>query len=224
MAGFEDLMYQVIEKDLCSRCGTCSGICPRIEIDETPHLIDRCTQCGMCYTFCHRVGFPKTLVKKKLLTGNDSEFGMYEKTFSAKGKYEGHDGGVVTTLLNFLFHENMIDTAVVVCDDSWSPRIELVENCKKTTECRGLKYSVISMGRSIRDFGKRRVAFVGLPCQLESLRKIQLNDFYDLKIERIEVMNGLFCYENFNSGFLKYVDENVAKLEEVKRFDIKIVI
>ena len=45
------------DHNLCTRCGTCAGVCPTNAISITddffPDLIeDRCTKCGMCAKTC----------------------------------------------------------------------------------------------------------------------------------------------------------------------------
>jgi coenzyme F420 hydrogenase subunit beta len=61
--------------------------------------------------------------------------------------------------------------------------------------------------RSLRASDMTRVAFVGTPCQIKTLRKMQLLRIVPAHIVRITI--GLFCYENFN-----FTHEGRKSLEE----------
>ena len=57
--GFENLKNLVIDRGLCTVCGTCIGICPQqclglaYENEEPlPALVGECTSCGLCVKAC----------------------------------------------------------------------------------------------------------------------------------------------------------------------------
>ncbi|MBW2309011.1 MAG: 4Fe-4S binding protein [Deltaproteobacteria bacterium] len=54
---FSDLKKNIIDKGLCTSCGTCVGVCPvgciHFDYDqEEPVLEDSCTSCGVCFQVC----------------------------------------------------------------------------------------------------------------------------------------------------------------------------
>ena len=61
---FSHLKDKVIDQGLCTRCGTCVGICPvraiATESSRHPILIDECIACGLCSACCPgaNVDFP----------------------------------------------------------------------------------------------------------------------------------------------------------------------
>ncbi|MFQ6088463.1 MAG: Coenzyme F420 hydrogenase/dehydrogenase, beta subunit C-terminal domain [Candidatus Methanofastidiosia archaeon] len=220
MPGFEDLEFQVISQELCSFCGTCINLCPRIGIGELkPMLIDYCTECGMCYAYCHRVGFPRVALLKQFKT-EDTEIGPYLLIYEAKGKVEGQDGGVVTTLLKFLFDENLIDSAVVTSDERWNPKVMVARDIKDLDRSKKSKYCLSPTVTGVKDAGKE-IAFVGLPCQIQALRKAKFTKTYDVKMERVKYLIGIFCLKNFQTTLLDDFIERKSKinLSEITKLD-----
>ena len=56
MKGFEDLKKEVIDTDLCTRCGTCVGVCPVQTLAyQENRIVDvekQCIKCGKCSATC----------------------------------------------------------------------------------------------------------------------------------------------------------------------------
>jgi coenzyme F420 hydrogenase subunit beta len=76
--------------------------------------------------------------------------------------------------------------------------------------------------RSLRASDMTRVAFVGTPCQIKTLRKMQLLRIVPAHIVRFTI--GLFCYENFNftNEGRKYLEEKIkSPLENVAKINVK---
>ncbi|HTX44508.1 MAG TPA: Coenzyme F420 hydrogenase/dehydrogenase, beta subunit C-terminal domain, partial [Methanocella sp.] len=65
-----------------------------------------------------------------------------------------------------------------------------------------------------------KVGYVGLPCQIEAIRKMQLYPFGARDIaESLVLVIGIFCYENFYPASLKAIVEGLGEqpLEDVVR-------
>jgi coenzyme F420 hydrogenase subunit beta len=76
--------------------------------------------------------------------------------------------------------------------------------------------------RSLRASDMTRVAFVGTPCQIKTLRKMQLLRIVPAHIVRITI--GLFCYENFNFTLegRKNLEEKIeTSLDNVAKINVK---
>ena len=62
MKGFEDLKKEVIDTDLCTRCGTCIGVCPTQTLAYHKNgIVDtkkQCIKCGKCSAVCPGKEFP----------------------------------------------------------------------------------------------------------------------------------------------------------------------
>lgn len=65
-----DLLTGVMNKSLCTGCGTCSMACQTRAVEMIqgrPHInTDRCIKCGSCSVSCPRTWLPETQIKKGL--------------------------------------------------------------------------------------------------------------------------------------------------------------
>ena len=123
--------------------------------------------------------------------------------FSAKSRFEGQDGGVVTALLVKGFEEHIFDAAVVVYrGDGYSAKIVVATNAEEAIAAGGTKYLRVNVTKKLRELisqGKKKIAIVCTPCEAKAVRKIQQS----LKNECEITVIGLFCFEAFNKTKLK---------------------
>ncbi|MEW6301714.1 MAG: 4Fe-4S binding protein, partial [Thermodesulfobacteriota bacterium] len=68
---FGDLRGDVVDKGLCTSCGTCAGVCPLGVIDLAgdewePQLAGDCNFCGLCYAVCPGKSGPMPAIEKHL--------------------------------------------------------------------------------------------------------------------------------------------------------------
>jgi len=184
---FELLNRWVIEKQLCCYCGTCAGVCPRIVLNEKlPVLIDYCSACGNCYKHCPQTYTPVKEIEKETFPGTNKEdyLGYYEKCVLAQSTDESilsiaQNGGLVTTLLIHALETGMIDGAIVtVADKDWRPKPILARTPEEIKKAAGSKYVMspimLTYHTVINDPSIKKVAIVGLPCQVKAARKLQM--------------------------------------------------
>jgi coenzyme F420-reducing hydrogenase beta subunit len=150
-------------------------------------------------------------IEQQFLEGiKDPNIGVYSNIFSAKSRFDGQDGGVVTALLIKGFEEHLFDAAVVVCrGDGYNAKAVVITNAKEAIAVAGTIYLRVNVTKKLReliDQGKRRVAIVCTPCEARAARKIQQS----LKRECEITVIGLFCFEAFNKTKLK--EEMCARL------------
>jgi coenzyme F420-reducing hydrogenase beta subunit len=126
----------------------------------------------------------------------------------------GQDGGMVTTLLTYLFDKNKIDAAIVSeYDEKLRPIPKIIYNKEDLIKSSGTRYSISSnilplmdlysiaeeileKQHQIYDINQIRMAFVGTPCQCRAMRKMQLLNISPAHV--IKYVFGLFCMENFD--------------------------
>jgi coenzyme F420-reducing hydrogenase beta subunit len=143
-------------------------------------------------------------IEQQFLEGSkDQNIGVFCKIFSAKSKFDGQDGGVVTALLVKGFEENLFDAAVVVDRGyGYSAKAVVATNAKEAVEVAGTRYLRVNVTKKLRELisqGKKRIAIVCTPCEAKAARKIQQS----LKNECEITVIGLFCFEAFNKTKLK---------------------
>jgi coenzyme F420 hydrogenase subunit beta len=247
MKTFFDLIEEVQKPGLCQRCGGCVAFCTAInygglELDEdgVPRLksTGKCIECGLCYSICPETHELDDEVKKNVAWS--PPIGRVLDSSVARAvnpvvQEKGTDGGVVTALLLHLFDKGHIDGAIVTQKTGlfqrapWlaATRDEIVESAGFHFDAsHGLKlfselYSTYSPASiKVGIMGARRlerVAFVGSPCQINAIRRIQA-----LGIEpssSITILLGLFCTGNFI-----FNPEQQRHLEEIGGFAWKDVI
>jgi len=143
-------------------------------------------------------------IEQQFLEGiKDPNLGVYCNLFSAKSRFEGQDGGVVTALLVKGFEEHLFDAAVVVYrEEGYSAKAVVITNDEEAAAAAGTRYLRVNVTKKLReliDQGKKRVAIVCTPCEAKAARKIQQSLKNECKITVI----GLFCFEAFNRTKLK---------------------
>jgi len=191
--------YHTISDD-CVGCGACAIVCPtdskKVRINTYPMLEEDIKE-----------------AEKKFLNGTIDEFlGVHTELFAAKSSIDGQDGGMATALLLSGFEKGLFDAAIVVKRNvGYKAEAIIAETADDILNARGTKYSRVKMMSKVWELvekGKRKIAIVGMPCEVRTGRKIQqqlLSKYPDLEITIV----GLFCFEAFDYDKLK---------EETKKF------
>lgn len=255
---FKDLEDEIIKTNLCCACGACVAHCSSQEFDVikmvgyTPQFIsdanvDNCKECALCYYICPQTDPLMNLLNEKYHVKD--EIGYIQEVVSAKTTDEkikemGQDGGLVTTLLMYLFDQNKIDAAIVSeFDENFQPIPKIIHTKEDLLKSSGTRYSIssnilpladfysiaeeiIEKQHQIYDVNQIRMAFVGTPCQCRAIRKMQLLNISPTHV--IKYVFGLFCMENFDYEKLfqlvkKETNEdptNIAKMNIKKNFFI----
>jgi coenzyme F420 hydrogenase subunit beta len=244
---FNDLVREVQNRNLCGKCGGCVSFCSAGDLNALsfnkeglPILSDeeKCLKCGICYLICPQVRVLDDELAKKFLW--KEPFGNFRSLSSAKTTSRAvskaaTDGGVVTSLLLYALDIGAIDGAVVSRRTGPFTRESIVvTNAKEVIDAAGSHFDEVAhlgeVGKSYSSFvpairevkklhqrGLERVAFVGTPCQVYSLRKMQL--LHVVPSDAIALTIGLFCMENFS-----FTPEARKKLERRLKFNLDKVV
>ena len=235
---FEDLIKEVHEKDICGECGGCVSFCSAADIgaiemseDGPPHYSneENCLHCGICYLICPETYELNSELNKKY--NFKPPIGHWTKVVSAQAKNPkirevATDGGVVTAILIALLDNNLINGALISKRINSFQRIPFfAKNKEEILEAAGTYYeskgpvpelgnyntfvSTISELKKIVFSDYIKIAVVGVPCQIHSIRKMQELNIIPAHI--VEYTLGLFCYENFKF-------DNVARGRIEERF------
>jgi coenzyme F420 hydrogenase subunit beta len=269
---FKDMMNDVVAAGSCCECGSCVVACPHnvIEyIDGKPKqtakesaAFDYCgvsegAGCDVCATVCPRLWPRESHLKDAVFgdkRGYEDIFGVFQHIFVARTKRPdlaeaGQDGGIVTALLAWARASGRIDGAVVSAvgpgDNPCFPSPKVVTTYDEIKASAGSWYTYCANNLALTEVQERdlkQVAFVGVPCQITPLRKMQYMDPHFLvtakkkpKIiarqrgflrdfsDRVAFSVGLFCTEVF---LPELMTERIEKrmgipLTEVRQFNVK---
>ncbi len=240
---FHDLIKEVQQNNFCGKCGGCVAFCSADNLgalkagpDGMPVFADeqKCLRCGICYLICPNIRDLDEELKKKTKweppIGPISDLVSAQTTNPIVGE-RCTDGGVVTSLLIYLLDNHMIDAALVSKSDGPFHRGPMLATSgEEVISASGShydeSYSIVELGsqystyspamqelKSLRKGLINRVAMVGTPCQIHTVRKMQV-----LGIIPSDVINyyfGLFCMENFS-----FNDVQMKHLEKRYGFDL----
>jgi len=228
----------VFESEVCCQCGWCSSICPVNAITVTADTLeiddDTCLKCGLCYSVCPR----SFSIEQALLSINklnkslkfSEKINGYLNTYSATTtideiKKVRQDGGIVTSLLEYLLENKLVDAIVAVqhSQDFWKPEPVIVDDVKDLYKTGGTKYanaSTLNMIDKTKMYDS--IAVVGVPCMMNALEKGNLFPSGLPFFENIKYKIGLFCMESFPyENVLKLIKEQFDKdFKKITKMDI----
>ena len=100
----------------------------------------------------------ETKIEQQFLEGSkDPNLGVYSNMFSAKSRFNGQDGGVITALLVKGFEEHLFDAAIVVYrGDGYSAKAVVATNAKEAVAARGTRYLRVNVTKKLRETNQPR--------------------------------------------------------------------
>jgi len=138
----------------------------------------------------------------------EEEFGIYLNVLVARSIDKNvlkvcQDGGVVTTLLTFALKNKIIEGAAVSGTDKYKPLYPIpifATTPEQILQSAGTRYfhspNLLALQKGIEQ-DRKKLAFVGTPCQIEAIRRIQIIPLKDY-IEKLKLTIGLMCSGSFS--------------------------
>lgn len=239
--GFEELQRDVVLKGFCTGCGACFITCPVKGVLDyalhSPVLIGECIKCGICLRVCPRYEVDSEECEKTVFgrTRTPEEvFGIYVNVCVARSTSKDvrencQDGGVATTLLASALTSRTIDSAAIsgiTPSSPWLPQPIISTDLDEIIENAGTRYTyspnLLAYKEGVTQ-GREKIAFVGTPCQIRALRRIQQASLRKYA-RALAFTIGLFCSECFSyEGLLleKIQGELGVDLNEITKMNIK---
>ncbi|MEM2911376.1 MAG: Coenzyme F420 hydrogenase/dehydrogenase, beta subunit C-terminal domain [Candidatus Bathyarchaeia archaeon] len=236
----ESLEKNVVDAGKCVGCGTCVLVCPFscLEYKEgKPVLVKKCKVCGICPQVCPQNEWTQSKVENFVFGRErqlNEEFGVYRKLLVARAKdanVQGvsQDGGVATALLLFALEKGIIDSAIVSGvskDKPFYPVPKLATTPSEIMESAGTRYTyspnILALAEGIKQ-KRSSIAFVGTPCQIRAIRKMQMAGLKKY-VAPLKLLIGLMCSESFSyEGLMeKYIHEKLGvSLNDIVKINIK---
>lgn len=203
--GSNELVDDVIRRDLCIGCGMCEDICPYFKTYKGKSaMLFPCTlEQGRCNAHC-----PKTEVDLDKLSRyfwNEPYDGMalghFERILAAKAgnkvKADFQGGGTVSALIAYALEKELADGAILTGAEGVEPVAHRVKTPEQVAASAGSKFiaapTLSAMNRAVRE-GEHRLAVVGTPCQVTAVAQMRMNplareDFED----PVALTVGVFC-------------------------------
>lgn len=198
-------IQMVVDNKICCGCGVCLVACPTQCISfvygkryNYPRIdFNSCTGCGRCLKVC-----PSAF----LLKGTEPDYPYLEEQkdlncYLAHSpddnvRLDAASGGFITGLMLHLMKKGQADGAIVArCQgkDPWIAKSFIATTREELLSARASKYAPVSSCVTLREVLKRpgRYVFVGTPCMVEGLRKLQ--DLMPALKEQIVLAIGLVC-------------------------------
>jgi coenzyme F420 hydrogenase subunit beta len=240
------IAYNVLEKRIinsgfCTLCGACEAACPTSTLHIKDEKVQRwhdCSEdmdiCPICYEICPH---SEALLLRSLSFVADAPIknealGYYRKIVLAQAvdpklREQSHGGAVVTSLLKYGIETKFFDSAIVSQTEPENPAkpkpaVALVPD--DILSAIGSKFFPSSVakayGRAVYGHGKTSIAFVGVPCHVLALRKMEA--WQHKIIDHLKITIGLFCFGTFSiNSLLDYIKEKY-KIEpsDIKRLRV----
>lgn len=240
---FHDLVEEVQTPGFCGRCGGCVSFCSadnlgalKVDADGMPAFADeeKCLRCGICYMICPNTRDLDDEIKERFNwrppIGLETCLAS-SKTTDSRVAERCTDGGVVTSLLLYLLEKRMIDAALVSKSVGPFQRVPILAASRQDIISSagshfdesfqvvelGCRYSTYSTAmyelKKLRQGTMDRIAMVGTPCQINTVRKMQVLGVIPSDV--IKYCFGLFCMEN-----LCFDDIQLKRLEKKYEFSL----
>ena len=237
--GFGEILVKVVRAEKCTGCSACVTVCPVgcLEyVEGKPKIIEKCVNCGICALVCPQYEYTLPALEESVFgrqRKTEEEFGVYRRIVIAQANDENilqacQDGGVVTALLTYALEKGIIDGAAVSGvsqDRPFYPVPRLATTPQEALECAGTRYTyspnLLAFQEGVNQ-NKKRLAFVGTPCQIHALRKIE--GLLLKYVNPLQLTIGLLCTESFTyEGLMeKHIQGKLGiDLHDVKKINIK---
>ena len=236
---FEHLKREVVDRGLCTACGTCVGVCPKevleifyVDGEPEPRLIGKCIQCGLCSEVCAGARIPLADMDQWLF-GRKASFqnhplGLYRKSLrgystDSQIRATSSSGGATTAILRCALEKGILDAAIVAAANPQQPwrfiptLVTSPEELKKATRFTPEIVSVNSLLRkAVVERGLKKIGIVGLPCHIHSLRKIQMAKRPAAVARAIKLTLALFCASTYYFEGIRHLLFEFAGLENLE--------
>jgi len=161
-----------------------------------------CTDCGVsrmqdpsaCGVACQFIkpDYPSaetTVHGRQALEGDETFFGVHQAMYRAaltSPRKGAQWTGLTTRLAERLLEDGAVDAVLTMVPDradSWKPTPALITKPQDMAQARGMRMGyapLLALLEPAAKAGHKRIAVIGIPCQIYALRALEANDFFPL--------------------------------------------
>lgn len=212
------LLSEIITSNLCLGCGLCNydkninGFSFNNKKGINIPVLQNNKDYSIAFDLCPAKGY-KIIEDAKMIFGSSEynlELGYIKdkyvaRTYSERILENASSGGIITQILFYLLEKKIVDkvavTKFIYTPEGPRTKTFLTSSFTDIIESQGSKYCPVDMSTFIDDFKDcdSKIAFVGTPCQVAGIRKIQ--EFDNQFKNNIVITISNFCggYKNYNN-------------------------
>lgn len=206
---------------LCSGCGTCNAICGQeaISMKKTATMgllhavvdFSKCTDCGLCLKMCPSANAleEKNTVSEEIIKGH-SECCYVGRSLNAEYYANAQSGGMVTTILAYLFQHQLIDAAVSCRMEYGLPypniHYSILTSADELIKNQHSCYTQVDIVSALSKTSQyKSVAIVGIPCQIQGVSNL-------LKLKKFSNITyriGLICDKSYSDLYICAISKDI---------------
>ena len=192
--GFLDLKSDILDQDMCARCGACVAICPpgfltitddRMPVPAVPLEALSCEGCALCLDVCPGKD-TATPISEARIFGRSCKpterwTGIFRQSLVLTSTNPSvlagaAAGGAGTTLMLTALRSGLADAVIVVgrdADRPWVPKAIITDSEEEVIRCGQTSYCLTPNLQLLSDPRFKRIALIGVPCEIQAVRKMQ---------------------------------------------------
>ncbi len=236
LIAYNVLKRKIIGNGFCTLCGACEAACPTGALQVETERVNRMHECSkdidlcpICYEICPH---SEALLLRSLKFVSDAPsrneaLGYFRKIVLAQAvdpklREQSRGGAVVTALLSYGVQKKIFDSAIVSQaepDNPSKPKAAVATVPDDILSAVGSKFfpSTVAKayGSAVYGYGKTKIAFVGVPCHVLALRKMEA--WHHKLGDSLSITLGLFCFGSFS---LTPLLDHIEKTYKIKPSEI----